>query len=454
MAQIFLTDSRLGDQFDLTVAMRIAWQSGTLQDATADRFVLAVSGPPAFRLEVGGNGFTYQSGRPVASAGVAVNSLRVTDADGRELIRYEELSLGLAAFATGAEDGLLALLHGGNDVLRAGPDWYRSIDGGLGADTIFGNHLGLRYNIDDASDRLILPGGGGDFDRIGVAHGATGAIVSLSLAGRFAGIEDLSYFGAGHLRASGNGADNYIVSRSGNDTISGGGGADRLYGFDGNDSLSGGAGDDELQGGAGDDTLLGGAGHDTLVSDSGTVRVDGGAGDDLVQLFGGAGILLGGAGNDTVAAGGTEGASTLAGGAGNDYLSNTELAAGHRFDGGAGDDTLIAFGRDHLLLGGTGNDTLVGGAGADLLIGGSGADLFVLGQGAADIVADFSRAQGDRLDITALLTGNFATLVQSGRVGWSAEGRDLAISIDGEVATILRGQAALATSLDETSFVY
>ncbi|WP_421332551.1 type I secretion C-terminal target domain-containing protein, partial [Aeromonas sp. 603607] len=128
--------------------------------------------------------------------------------------------------------------------------------------------------------------------------------------------------------------------------------ADVLIGGDGNDILFGQGGDDFLFGGAGNDILFGGAGNDTLYGESG---------------------------NDT-----------LYGGSGNDTLF-----------GGIGDDNLI---------GGLGNDILVGGLGNDILKGDSGADTFTWLQGdtaagsvAKDYVVDFSKAEGDKLDLSDLL---------------------------------------------------
>ncbi|MFD2450838.1 type I secretion C-terminal target domain-containing protein [Ideonella paludis] len=62
------------------------------------------------------------------------------------------------------------------------------------------------------------------------------------------------------------------------------------------------------------------------------------------------------------------------------------------------------------LLGGAGADVLHGGAGVDSLTGGLGADTFLfdlfsdLGntRTTTDTIADFSQAQGDRIDLSAL----------------------------------------------------
>lgn len=74
-----------------------------------------------------------------------------------------------------------------------------------------------------------------------------------------------------------------------------------------------------------------------------------------------------------------------------------------RVFGLAGDDLLNGLAGADTLRGGTGDDTLNGGAGADLLQGGAGADEFRFDSraldGSIDTIADFSQAQGDRIQL-------------------------------------------------------
>ncbi|KQT85082.1 type I secretion C-terminal target domain-containing protein [Aurantimonas sp. Leaf443] len=156
-----------------------------------------------------------------------------------------------------------------------------------------------------------------------------------------------------------------ISGGKGNDQISGSLGADTISGDAGNDILRGRDGDDTIRGGAGDDRLLGEAGHDTLLGEDGNDVLNGGEGDDLLD---------GGIGNDTLVAGN-----------GND-----------RVLGGAGDD---------VVKGEAGNDILNGGLGSDRLFGGNGADTFAFtdfNKGEMDRVMDFSRLQGDKIDLSGL----------------------------------------------------
>jgi Ca2+-binding RTX toxin-like protein len=66
-------------------------------------------------------------------------------------------------------------------------------------------------------------------------------------------------------------------------------------------------------------------------------------------------------------------------------------------------DTITGSSGNDFLNGNGGNDILNGGAGADNLTGGLGADTFVyVDGGGADFITDFTRSQGDRIDLTGV----------------------------------------------------
>lgn len=111
-------------------------------------------------------------------------------------------------------------------------------------------------------------------------------------------------------------------------------------------------------------------------------------------------LFAGTAGIDTL--NGTSVADTIHGAGGNDSLS------GHD-----GDDLLYGDAGSDALDGGAGADFLDGGAGNDVLAGGSGGDLFYISTGnGSDTIADFSRASGDRVDLTGVTdVGSFAELL-------------------------------------------
>ena len=73
-----------------------------------------------------------------------------------------------------------------------------------------------------------------------------------------------------------------------------------------------------------------------------------------------------------------------------------------------GSDTLSGGGGADIIDGGAGNDAITGGLGADTLIGGTGTDRFVLASAAEsnvaapDLIVDFIRAEGDKINLSAL----------------------------------------------------
>lgn len=221
---------------------------------------------------------------------------------------------------------------------------------------------------------------------------------------------------------------------------SGTSGNDKLVaGEIGNWRLDGGAGDDVMTGGvAGHTWMAGGAGNDTYnvrnerdivveAANGGTDTVvtsisytlganvenlritaggltgTGNALDNTITGSTGADILYGMGGHDVLKGG--DGDDTLHGGEGNDKLYGD--AGQDRLDGGEGNDSLYGGAGNDVLIGGAGDDWLEGGAGADVLTGGAGKDIFMFREGdsvpgAMDIITDFSRAQGDRIDLNMI----------------------------------------------------
>ena len=250
---------------------------------------------------------------------------------------------------------------------------------------------------------------------------------------------------------------------SGVENLIGTRGADRLAGDEGANVLQGLAGDDRLEGGRGADTLDGGNGVDTvsyadsaagvsidlgkmiqaggsaegdrliaienvigspfadrLAGDAGSNKLWGGAGDDVfLESTGGTDVLDGGSGHDVydaststrtikvdLAAGGNNwlrmtSIEEVRGGSTGDELRGDDGA--NRLVGNAGNDLLDGAGGADVIDGGAGKDKLVGGAGADWLIGGLDADRFVFSdadlRSGQDTIADFSRLQGDFIDL-------------------------------------------------------
>lgn len=174
--------------------------------------------------------------------------------------------------------------------------------------------------------------------------------------------------------------------------------ANELYGDGAVNILDGGAAGDILDGRGGADVLRGGRGGDVYYVDNVADKV----------------IELADSGNDTVYASssfkfGGQAIETL-------YLTGTGgLGAtgsddANTIHGNAGNNTINGAGGDDVLRGNNGDDRLIGAAGADTLYGGAGADAFVLlrltdsGYPVAlrDTIKDFSSAQGDRIDLSAI----------------------------------------------------
>ena len=210
------------------------------------------------------------------------------------------------------------------------------------------------------------------------------------------------------IDVTGTSLDDFLTGYDKDDVIRGEAGDDFLFGDDGDDRLEGGEGADHLDGGEGRDRLLGDGGRDALFGGAGADRLEGGGGEDR---------LAGGAGGDELEGGG----------------------ARDRLDGGSGDDE---------LEGGAARDLLVGGEGSDILRGGKGGDRFVFlaveDSGAADdldVIVDFSRRQGDRIDLSAI----------DARTN---TGRDDAFKFIGEADFSERaGQLRLRTLRDEAAIV-
>ncbi len=177
-----------------------------------------------------------------------------------------------------------------------------------------------------------------------------------------------------------------------------GDGEDYLRGEEGNDRIWGGAAFDDVHGNMGDDTVSGGAGGDWVVGGKDQDRLYGDDGDDIVY---------GNLGNDTG-------------------------------DGGAGADLVRGGQGNDLMRGGTGDDFISGDLGDDTLSGGLGADIFnSFGAAGIDRVADFSRAQGDRVRLDP---GNTWTLAQ--------EGADAVVTVSGSARVVLVGVQASSLAGD------
>lgn len=80
--------------------------------------------------------------------------------------------------------------------------------------------------------------------------------------------------------------------------------------------------------------------------------------------------------------------------------------------GTKGKDWISTFGGDDVIYGGKGKDRIRGGDGADEIFGGGGADTFVYWYAsestatATDMIHDFSRRQGDKIELVEVMEGD------------------------------------------------
>jgi Ca2+-binding RTX toxin-like protein len=85
-----------------------------------------------------------------------------------------------------------------------------------------------------------------------------------------------------------------------------------------------------------------------------------------------------------------------------DVSANVTFESGNQLQGSDADEVLLAGSGDDILVGGGGDDILVGGDGADSFEWQSG-DAGTAGSPVTDFISDFSRSEGDALNLADLL---------------------------------------------------
>ncbi len=188
---------------------------------------------------------------------------------------------------------------------------------------------------------------------------------------------------------NGDGGNNVITDRGGEDTLNGNGGSDTLIGGIGHDFLNGGSGGDSLMGGIGNDTLSGGTGTDTYIGGEGSDTADFSySSSDRLRVDLGAGFAW--FVNDPTS-------PPTGPGGGNAPSTTEQLFSIENVVGSNGDNVLIGDENDNNLDGAGGDDSIFGGAGDDTLSGGSGGDTLDGGDGSD--TADYSYTSSDRLRV-------------------------------------------------------
>ena len=151
---------------------------------------------------------------------------------------------------------------------------------------------------------------------------------------------------------------------------------------------------------------------------NGAITLGNGLGSHIVNqgTINGA-VTLGTTGSDVYdgRGGALSGGLTLGGGADTVYLGND----GETVHGGTGTAVVYGGTGNDAITGGTGADFITGGGGNDTLTGGGGADTFAFRVPTGSVtISDFSDAQGDKIDLSAIGNWNLAAVlaraVQSG----------------------------------------
>ena len=427
---------------------------------------------------------------------------------------FAQTSLSASSFVFNTSTaGLTTTGTGGADVLFGGRA-NDTLSGGTGNDRIIGGQGNDRINGGVNND-VLTGGAGNDifdysardFDLDVITDFTAGDRIDLSAlgVGDFAdlaeffyddgdnGVIEFYYFGnieritltgfnTGSLSAS-----SFIFNTStAGLTTTGTGGADVLFGGGANDTLSGGTGNDRIIGGQGADRINGGVNNDVLTGGAGNdifdytardfdldVITDFTAGDriDLTDLnvgdFSDLAEFIRQEGDDTILEfyyfGNVE-RITLQGVAATSLSASSFVlnasTAGVTVSGTGGADVLFGGRANDTLSGGTGNDRIIGGQGNDRINGGVNNDTLTGGAGNdifdytgrdfdLDIITDFTA--GDRIDLSDLNVGDFASIQHFIR----QEGADTIIELGyfGNIERITL-QGVNAASLSASSFIF
>ncbi|MCC7425893.1 MAG: hypothetical protein IT557_03210 [Alphaproteobacteria bacterium] len=352
------------------------------------------------------------------------------------------------------------------DNVITGNDNANTLDGRAGADTLAGGAGDDIYLVDDAGDTVIEGAGEGtDMVLASASHtlgdnveNLTLTLTGAAITGTGNALDNVIIGNNGNNRLNGMGGNDTIHGGLGSDTLAGNDGDDVIHGEDGNDRIGGQDGNDQLDGGAGTDIVdytsasaavtvdmsiagpqdTGGAGTDTLagfewiygsaysdvlVGDDAANVLTGFGGDDMLDGGLGADKMYGGAGNDTYivesvgdVTSDTSGVDTIVSSVSislvyRPSIENLTLVGSAECGyGNDHDNRIVGSDLHNDLCGGDGNDTLVGGGDYDCLYGGAGADTFhynALSDSTADfagrdVIYDFSEADGDKVDLSAL----------------------------------------------------
>lgn len=287
-------------------------------------------------------------------------------------------------------------LYGSND---AGGD---TLDGGTGADYMSGGWYDDIYYVDNVGDVVVEATGSGTDSLRSSINYTLGSGVYIEY------LQTNDRLGTSSINLTGNNYGHSIEGNDGTNVLTGGTGNDSLYGYNGADTLYGGSGNDVLHGNDGttntdgaNDTFYGGLGDDLIyVTDSGDIVMEY-SGEGTDSVYASVDYTLDPTAYVEILRTNSEYGTQDIDLTGNAYTTYVLGNNGTNvLKGGSGAETIASY---------VGNDTIYSGGGADIVYGGSGMDTYVYETATAfsgtDIVGDFSKTDGDKIDISDLLSG-------------------------------------------------
>lgn len=340
------------------------------------------------------------------------------------------------------------------------------LDGKAGGDRMIGLAGDDRYVVDDDNDRVIEAAGEGqDRVETAFDYTLPDNVEDLTLTGSGSATgtgNTLNNVLAGNIANNlldGKAGNDLLQGGSGDDTLNAGGGNDRLEGGVGADVMRGGAGNDVAfvddvgdrvieSANGGDDKvfasvsyILGDNIEDLMLTGTSAIdaagnamgnRLEGNSAANVLDGKGGADVMIGQGGSDIYIVNNVRDVVIELLGQGTDEVrssvswtldediehlsltgSNGNSATGNRLsnilNGNSGANEINGEAGNDTIDGAAGADTLTGGRGADVTTGGLGADHFrfvtALDSTTAtgvDRITDFSLAQGDKIDLSAI----------------------------------------------------
>lgn len=306
------------------------------------------------------------SGNDTFAGGTDAGNDAFNGGEGNDVVTYLAAKAAITVnLVTGTASGTAP-----GDAAKIGADTLTSVESVIGSafsDALTGGAAGETFAGGLGNDRILA---GGGIDTASYATATAAVAVNLSVTG----------------------AQNTVSA--GLDTLSA---IENLTGSAFNDTLTGNRTANILDGGKGADAMTGGLGNDTYRIDNAadTVTEDAAAGRDMVQSSV-SHTLTANVENLTLA--------------GADAITGTGNGLANILRGNGAANVLSGGAESDQLFGNGGSDTLVGGAGRDILNGGDGGDTFSFASGdfaglttsTCDLVADFSHAGGDRVDLSAV----------------------------------------------------